>query len=83
MSEITPERESRLKEFHDAMLAKLNLPENVAKSDWRDEPPMDLYWKLHRELGEYLWAHQNLPIAFDEMIDVANFAFMIWDVEKP
>jgi hypothetical protein len=82
---IDAERSSRIDQFCAAMKDKLSQPRNVAKSDWRATHPMDLYWMLHGEAGELLHAfrHEDCVAVAGEAIDVADFAFMIWDQNAP
>lgn len=82
MTFIDSERAARIDRFCAAMKEKLSQPRNVAKSDWRDQHPMDLYWMLHGEAGELMHAfrHEDCSAVGGEAVDVANIAFMIWDV---
>ena len=79
MTEINSERSARLNEFLDAMKEKLNQPRNVAKQDWRKLDLNVLRELLNGEVGELLEAWPERAI-IGEAVDVANFAFMIWDV---
>jgi hypothetical protein len=85
MSEITEERAARIDAFCAAMKAKLNRPENVAKSDWREMGSAELYARIKDETEELREAlmYQNTPndaaAAASEAVDIANFAFMLWD----
>jgi len=79
MTEITEERAERIKGFTEAMLEKLNRPKNVAKGDWRDMDPRVLYDRLCEEVEELKQAQSPEEI-IEEAIDVANFAFMFWDI---
>jgi hypothetical protein len=95
MTMLDTERLERLEGFRAAMLAKLTTERNLSKSDWRGIKKRDLFDLLLDEIVELKAAVRTFddadrvglgefasfatPVA-EEAIDVANFAFMLWDV---
>lgn len=62
MTAIDAGREARLEEFRAAVLAKLNEPRCVAKSDWRELPLEHLLELLRCEVVEISGAIERLRI---------------------
>ena len=93
MTQITEDRLAELDRFKAALVAKLNQPRNVAKGDWRAQPPHWLIARLDGEMRELHTAHMvavagardahraydNWAHVRDECLDVAAFAFFVWD----
>ncbi len=78
MSKVSP----RLARFVSRMESKLARPENLEKSDWREQPASFLLGCLLHEVGELseaLGERHNTGDVVDECADVANFAMMIAD----
>lgn len=88
MTKIDEERLGRIEAFREAMVAKLNVRRNVAKSDWRDMDPLELVSRiedevveLREEAGEcYSYIGRSRDRLLGECLDIANFAFMLWEM---
>lgn len=74
-----PSHRSALRQFSDAMEDKLI--KNDHKTSWRDLPVEALSRLMDIEIQEFQVAMQFLSVreARNELIDVANFALIVWD----
>jgi NTP pyrophosphatase (non-canonical NTP hydrolase) len=78
---MTADRAIALDLFHRAILQKLIQPKNVVKDDWRKADVTDLLTLLQAEVRELVEAHaagDDIEISW-EAVDVAAFAFFLWD----
>lgn len=81
MTFINQQRELELKAFADSVHKKLMRPKNIAKGDWRGCRKQHLLALLQLEVHELeraLEGREGQAIQ-EECLDVAAFAFFIWD----
>jgi hypothetical protein len=73
------ERRAALRLFVDQMEMKLR--KNDHKTGWRLKPIEALYKLLKLEMHEFEVAFEHFPVneARPELIDIANFALIVWD----
>lgn len=73
------QRREALTKFVDQM--ELKLRRNEHKRNWRDKPIEALFKLLLLEVEEYKVAQEFFTVgeAKGELVDVANFAMMVWD----
>lgn len=73
------QRREALAKFVDQM--ELKLRKNEHKRNWRDKPIEALFKLLLLEIEEFKVAHEFFSVgeAKGELVDVANFAMMVWD----
>lgn len=73
------QRREALTKFVDQM--ELKLRKNEHKRNWRDKPIEALFKLLLLEVEEFKVAHEFFSVdeAKGELVDVANFAMMVWD----
>jgi len=78
-TDVTPTQRASLRQFADAMEAKLR--KNDHKTSWRELPVAALFRMLQVEIEEYKVAHEFLTAgeARKELVDVANYALILWD----
>ena len=66
-----------VKQFAESMEERLK--ENDYKGGWEDCSLAYLEARLVEELGEYYGAKAMGDTAPEEMVDIANFAMMVWE----
>lgn len=85
---ITNKEIKRINDFKNKMIEVLKTPKNEAKKSWLLISGYKLYKLLKNELEELhyeVWSvskGENLEKLMKECLDVANFAFMIYDITQ-
>lgn len=75
----------RIEWFVQRMEAKMGLPKNVAKGDWRNSNPEDIAIGLGREvmeLAEAIRDSEPPENIINECADIANYCMMLADKVK-
>jgi len=75
MTEINLEKIDRMDKFGDRLLERLQEEENEKKDDWRLQTNMYLINRLEHNFERL----QNNAYSENDLLDIANFSFFLWD----